>query len=146
MISSPLLAMAVAAALREFVLPRKLGFVLGPDAMIRIAFDQSDGSCRLVDREDHDAVVAAVRPEDELPVRMDEDLGEALEKSGANAAFINTPSQLHYEQSKAAKRRFDDGAFQSRYFVGRGIDIGGGPDPLGIPSRRCKYGIIVQVR
>src|SRR5687767_12652914 len=29
-------------------------------------------------------------------------LDEALEKSGANVAFINTPSQLHYEQSRAA--------------------------------------------
>lgn len=36
-----------------------------------------------------------------------------------------------WEQSKAAKRRFDDGAFHSRYFVGHGIDIGGQPDPLG---------------
>ena len=36
-----------------------------------------------------------------------------------------------WEQSKAAKRRFNDGAFHSRYFVGHGIDIGGKPDPLG---------------
>lgn len=36
-----------------------------------------------------------------------------------------------YEQSKAAKRRFDDGMFHRRYFVGQGIDIGGKPDPLG---------------
>lgn len=36
-----------------------------------------------------------------------------------------------WEQSKAAKRRYNDGAFHSRYFVGHGIDIGGGPDPLG---------------
>lgn len=35
-----------------------------------------------------------------------------------------------HEQSKAAKRRFYDGAFQTRYFVGDGIDIGGKPDPL----------------
>ena len=35
-----------------------------------------------------------------------------------------------HEQSKAAKRRFYDGAFHSRYFVGDGIDIGGKPDPL----------------
>jgi len=35
------------------------------------------------------------------------------------------------EQSKAAKRRFNDGAFHSRYFVGHGIDVGGAPDPLG---------------
>jgi SAM-dependent methyltransferase len=34
------------------------------------------------------------------------------------------------EQSKAAQRRFSDGAFHSRYFVGEGIDIGGKPDPL----------------
>lgn len=36
-----------------------------------------------------------------------------------------------WEQSKAAKRRYHDGAFHSRYFVGHGIDIGGKPDPLG---------------
>src|SRR3954470_15972132 len=35
-----------------------------------------------------------------------------------------------YEQSKAAKRRFNIGAFHTRYFVGRGIDIGAGPDGL----------------
>ena len=35
-----------------------------------------------------------------------------------------------WEQSKAAKRRFSDGLFHSRYFVGEGIDIGGKPDPL----------------
>jgi SAM-dependent methyltransferase len=35
-----------------------------------------------------------------------------------------------WEQSKAAKRRFHDGAFHARYFVGAGIDIGGKPDPL----------------
>src|SRR5260221_5873148 len=36
-----------------------------------------------------------------------------------------------WEQSKGAKRRFYDGLFHARYFVGNGIDIGGGPDPLG---------------
>lgn len=36
-----------------------------------------------------------------------------------------------WEQSKAAKRRVAIPAFQSRYFVGNGIDIGGKPDPLG---------------
>lgn len=35
-----------------------------------------------------------------------------------------------WEQSKAAMRRFRDGAFITRYFVGDGIDIGGKPDPL----------------
>ena len=35
------------------------------------------------------------------------------------------------EQSKAAKRRFSDGAFHVRYFVGDGIEMGGKPDPLG---------------
>ena len=34
------------------------------------------------------------------------------------------------EQSKAAKRRFFDGKFHSRYFVGHGIDIGAGNDCL----------------
>ena len=36
-----------------------------------------------------------------------------------------------WEQSKAAKRRFYDGLFHTRYFVGSGIDVGGKPDPLG---------------
>ena len=36
------------------------------------------------------------------------------------------------EQSKAAKRRFGDGAFHLRYFAGHGLDIGGKPDPLGL--------------
>jgi ubiquinone/menaquinone biosynthesis C-methylase UbiE len=40
-----------------------------------------------------------------------------------------------YEQSKAVKRRFNDGAFHSKYFVGDGVDIGGGPDPLGQYAR-----------
>jgi SAM-dependent methyltransferase len=35
-----------------------------------------------------------------------------------------------FEQSKAAKRRFFDGKFHSRYFVGAGIDIGAGNDSL----------------
>ncbi|KWF83506.1 hypothetical protein WL93_21925 [Burkholderia diffusa] len=39
-----------------------------------------------------------------------------------------------YEQSKAAKRRYRDGDFLSRYFVGDGIDVGAGPDGLG----RCR--------
>ena len=34
------------------------------------------------------------------------------------------------EQTKASFRRYRDGAFHSRYFVGDGIDIGGKPDPL----------------
>jgi len=35
-----------------------------------------------------------------------------------------------WEQSKSAKRRFHDGLFHCRYFVGSGVDIGGKPDPL----------------
>lgn len=35
-----------------------------------------------------------------------------------------------WEQSKAAKRRYNLEAFHQRYFVGHGIDIGGKPDPL----------------
>ncbi len=38
---------------------------------------------------------------------------------------------MTWEQSKAAKRRFNIGAFHTAYFVGSGIDIGGKPDPLG---------------
>lgn len=37
---------------------------------------------------------------------------------------------MTWEQSKAAKRRFNDGMFHSRYFAGAGLDIGGKPDPL----------------
>lgn len=33
-----------------------------------------------------------------------------------------------FEQSKSAKRRFNDGNFHSKYFRGKGIDIGAGPD------------------
>ena len=36
-----------------------------------------------------------------------------------------------HEQSKSAKRRFDDGNFHNRYFIGNGIDIGCGVDNLG---------------
>ncbi|MBT4836246.1 MAG: methyltransferase domain-containing protein [Methylococcales bacterium] len=35
-----------------------------------------------------------------------------------------------WEQSKSTKRRYSDGQFHSRYFVGKGIDIGGKPDPM----------------
>lgn len=35
-----------------------------------------------------------------------------------------------FEQSKAAKRRFNDGNFHSKYFRGIGIDIGAGNDTL----------------
>ncbi len=35
-----------------------------------------------------------------------------------------------FEQSKATKRRFHDGNFHNRYFSGKGIDIGGKPDPF----------------
>jgi predicted SAM-dependent methyltransferase len=37
---------------------------------------------------------------------------------------------MAWEQSKSAKRRFNIGSFQNRYFVGNGIDVGGKPDPL----------------
>lgn len=36
-----------------------------------------------------------------------------------------------WEQSKAARRRYFDGVFHSSFFVGEGIDIGSGNDPLG---------------
>ena len=35
-----------------------------------------------------------------------------------------------YESSKAVMRRLHDSRFATRYFVGDGIDIGSGPDPL----------------
>ncbi len=35
-----------------------------------------------------------------------------------------------HEQSKAAKRRFNIGAFHARYFAGHGLDVGSGSDPL----------------
>lgn len=34
------------------------------------------------------------------------------------------------EQSKSAKRRFNDGKFHNQYFIGCGIDIGAGKDSL----------------
>jgi SAM-dependent methyltransferase len=36
-----------------------------------------------------------------------------------------------YESSKAVMRRLHDSRFVTRYFVGDGLDIGAGPDPLG---------------
>lgn len=48
------------------------------------------------------------------------------------------------EQSKAAKRRFNDGAFLTRFFVGNGIDIGAGSDGL---SRYARiFPLITDVR
>lgn len=35
-----------------------------------------------------------------------------------------------FETAKAMRRRFRDPLFAERYFVGQGIDIGSGPDPL----------------
>lgn len=35
-----------------------------------------------------------------------------------------------YEQSKSARRRYFNGAFHSRYFVGSGLDIGAGTDSI----------------
>lgn len=35
-----------------------------------------------------------------------------------------------HEQSKSAKRRFYDGHFIAKYFVGKGLDIGCGPDSV----------------
>jgi hypothetical protein len=43
------------------------------------------------------------------------------------------PIPMH-ESLKAMKRRQRDPLFTSRYFVGRGIDIGSGPDPLRPPE------------
>lgn len=34
------------------------------------------------------------------------------------------------EQSKAARRRYNDGNFQTKYFCGHGIDVGSGDDSL----------------
>lgn len=36
-----------------------------------------------------------------------------------------------YEQSKSAKRRYNNGNFHSKYFRGEGIDVGAGNDTLG---------------
>jgi SAM-dependent methyltransferase len=36
-----------------------------------------------------------------------------------------------FETSKAVMRRLHDSRFATRYFVGEGVDIGSGPDPLG---------------
>lgn len=52
-----------------------------------------------------------------------------------SAIFKTRASQLGdhmpYEHSKSMKRRYNDGHFHARYFVGQGIDVGGKPDPLG---------------
>lgn len=39
------------------------------------------------------------------------------------------------EQSKSAKRRFRDGQFHSKYFVGLGVDIGAGKDSVGLYTK-----------
>jgi len=36
------------------------------------------------------------------------------------------------ECSKSIIRRMHEPNFSNRYFVGHGLDIGGGPDPLGL--------------
>ena len=36
------------------------------------------------------------------------------------------------ECSKSIMRRMHEPNFSNRYFVGSGLDIGGGPDPLGL--------------
>ena len=36
-----------------------------------------------------------------------------------------------HETSKAVMRRIHDNRFTTRYFVGEGVDIGAGPDPIG---------------
>ena len=36
------------------------------------------------------------------------------------------------ECSKSIMRRMHEPNFSNRYFVGKGLDIGGGPDPLGL--------------
>lgn len=48
------------------------------------------------------------------------------------------------EQTKASMRRYRDGAFHSRYFVGDGIDIGGKPDPL--PRFQNQFPLILSCR
>jgi hypothetical protein len=35
-----------------------------------------------------------------------------------------------YEASKAVMRRLHDSRFATRYFIGNGVDIGCGPDPI----------------
>ncbi|MET5115770.1 methyltransferase type 11, partial [Burkholderia pseudomallei] len=49
-----------------------------------------------------------------------------------------------YEQRKAAKRRYREGDFASRYFVGDGIDVGAGPDGLG--RYRLQFAAMRSVR
>jgi hypothetical protein len=36
-----------------------------------------------------------------------------------------------HETSKALQRRLHDSRFATRWFVGEGLDVGSGPDPLG---------------
>ena len=49
-----------------------------------------------------------------------------------------------HEQSKAAKRRYYDGAFIARFFVGRGLDVGAGPD--GLSRTAHAFPLITAVR
>lgn len=51
---------------------------------------------------------------------------------------------MAYEQSKAAKRRFNDGNFHSKYFRGAGIDVGAGND--GLDSMRHVFPSIDSAR
>lgn len=51
---------------------------------------------------------------------------------------------MSYEQSKSAKRRFYDGNFLSKYFVGDGIDIGCGNDSIG--QYKNQFPLIISVK
>lgn len=47
---------------------------------------------------------------------------------------------MSFEQSKATKRRYNIGNFHSKYFVGKGIDVGAGNDSLE-QYKKCFLGI-----
>ena len=47
-------------------------------------------------------------------------------------------------QSTHSKRRYGLGAFHSRYFVGRGLDVGGGHDSLA--NNAHAFGLIRDIR
>lgn len=49
-----------------------------------------------------------------------------------------------YEASKAVMRRLHDNRFSTRYFVGNGIDIGCGPDPISQYSEQ--FPLMLSVR
>ena len=59
--------------------------------------------------------------------------GDSIPSIGAQEAqAAQGAKRVMYECGKAALRRLHQANFASRYFVGRGLDVGGGSDPLSL--------------